>query len=245
VTGYSGKDLPDDIGEGREMCCSECGLPTAATRDTVTSMMIGYARPPAGLRSRAAICGHFTIWLHDASGAACCRSPRTALPRLGSYQGARRLTSRRSLARGNSMESRTRSFNTYGGLPAVPIMLCGAKECSGIGRSGVISAVYWCGLWTPLSDFLKIPGGGDKYLEIECGLSRERVILQLLHWFSKTKENSNDRHACFLPPPLDRPCAIVCRKDEACAYATYSSDHSKVALCARTSAPVCCVLPGG
>lgn len=126
------------------------------------------------------------------------------------------------------MESRTRAFNAYGGLPAVPIILCGAKECAGIGRSGVISGVYWCRRWTQLSDFLKIPGGGDSYLEIACGLSRERVILQMLHWFSKTKENSNDRHACFLPPPLDRPCAIVCRKDEACAYATYSSDYSKV-----------------
>ena len=171
ITGYSGKELPGDIGEGEAVVCPECGQATIATRDSVVALVVG----------------------------------------------------------GNSMESRTRSLQCYGGLPAVPVLFCTGKdkECSGIGRSGVMTAVYWQRRWVPLASFCQIEGGADSYMEIPCGLSKERAIVQILHWFSKTRENQGDRHACFLPPPLDRPSAVVCRKGQACAYVTYSDDLSK------------------
>ena len=41
VTGYSGKELPDEIGENSHVVCWQCQQPTTATRETVTAMVIG------------------------------------------------------------------------------------------------------------------------------------------------------------------------------------------------------------
>ena len=49
---------------------------------------------------------------------------------------------------------------------------------------------------------------------------------QLLHWFSKSREEAGDRHACFLPPLLARPAALVCRGGRAAGYSTYTLDGS-------------------
>jgi hypothetical protein len=90
--------------------------------------------------------------------------------------------------------------------------------------------IYWCALWrqpgTRHSPGLFCSLVGLLCLNIGSLLTLD-TLAQILHWFSKTKENTNDRHACFLPPPLDRPCVVVCRKDEACAYLTYTDDLSK------------------
>jgi hypothetical protein len=92
------------------------------------------------------------------------------------------------------MESRTRAFSIYGGLPALPILYCKAEGCVGVGRMGTIIGVFWLGRWVPLSEFMMIAGGGDRYIDVPCGVSRERVILQVsfapsrsllpLHWVS-------------------------------------------------------------
>jgi len=50
---------------------------------------------------------------------------------------------------------------------------------------------------------------------------------QLLHWFSKSREEAGDRHACFLPPLLARPAALVCRGGRAAGYSTYTLDGSE------------------
>lgn len=123
---------------------------------------------------------------------------------------------------GISVESKSWSISRYGGLAAVPVLTCNNGDCPGIGRSQAMSAVWWRGAWVKVPDFLVIDGGGDRYLDVPYGPCRERAILHILHWFSKTHEDSADKHACFLPPPLDRACAIVCRKGVACSYSTLS-----------------------
>ena len=61
VTGYSGKELPDDFGEGSDVVCWQCQQPTTATRETVTAMVIGgEALLRAGLLSQVSFAGLFS-----------------------------------------------------------------------------------------------------------------------------------------------------------------------------------------
>jgi len=167
LTGFTGKEIPEDVCEGCDVRCWQCGTTQTVSRQHVAPLIIG----------------------------------------------------------GNTVQSRTQALNLFGGLPAVSVVFCSAQDCC-VGRSEALVALLWEGKWQSVDDFLTIAGGGDDYIEVPCGLSRERVILHILHWFSKTKQAAADRHACFLPPPLDRSCAVVCRNNVACAYSTYTEDAS-------------------
>jgi len=167
LTGFTGKEIPEDVCEGSQVSCWQCGATQIVERANVAALIIG----------------------------------------------------------GNTVQSRTNAVNVFGGLPAVCMLNCSTPDCC-VGRSEALIALLWEGKWQSVDDFLTIAGGGDEYIEVPCGLSRERIILHILHWFSKTKQAATDRHACFLPPPLDRSCAIVCRNNVACAYSTYTLDAS-------------------
>ena len=112
----------------------------------------------------------------------------------------------------------------YGAVVAVPALHCQSRPGCCIGYTKTMIALYWDGKWWAMEDFLTVVGARDSLREVPRELCKERVILHVLHWFSKTREAREDDHAGLPPCGVDREAAIVYRGDRAAGYCTFSSE---------------------
>eukprot|EP00802_Teleaulax_amphioxeia_P007951 Tamp_07959.p1 GENE.Tamp_07959~~Tamp_07959.p1 ORF type:complete len:703 (+),score=111.81 Tamp_07959:45-2153(+) len=112
----------------------------------------------------------------------------------------------------------------YGAVVCIPTLHCQSRPGCCIGFSKTMIALWWDKAWVPMEDFLTVAGAGDSLREVPRELCKDRVILHVLHWFSKTKEAREDDHAGLPPCGVDREAAIVYRKDHAAGYCTFSSE---------------------